>query len=325
MADRCARSLPDTMAQGCRVRYERGLPRRADTKPVRLDAGTHADLKEICGADFAPNGDVCCDASQITALTRRLRQVRHWTGECPACWNNYRDVFCQLECSPYQHMFLDVSESEGRITNASVLTTSMWKEQLYNSCKDVKVGSHYARIVDLLGGAATDAGQFVHALGQHQDLPFPIEFETNANATNFVPPLRNCSDAASDARCGCSNCLTVCPTVGFPLEPMPCRIGGWTCTDAGLGILYWALLVALGLYWVLVKYRRGTRGEIELPEDPVEDAHPYHKAVRDQSHSQVIVRVPQMQALTPSETRLILWQHSGTIPYIRHFGSCRMG
>ena len=262
------------MAQGCRVRYERGLPRRADTKPVRLDAGTHADLKEICGADFAPNGDVCCDASQITALTRRLRQVRHWTGECPACWNNYRDVFCQLECSPYQHMFLDVSESEGRITNASVLTTSMWKEQLYNSCKDVKVGSHYARIVDLLGGAATDAGQFVHALGQHQDLPFPIEFETNANATNFVPPLRNCSDAASDARCGCSNCLTVCPTVGFPLEPMPCRIGGWTCTDAGLGILYWALLVALGLYWVLVKYRRGTRGEIELPEDPVEDAHP---------------------------------------------------
>lgn len=259
------------MAHGCRVRYERGVPRHADTKPVRLDADAHAELKEICGTDFAPNGNACCDAPQIGALTRRLRQVRQWTGECPACWKNYRDVFCQLECSPDQRTFLDVSESEGYIKNASVLTTSAWTEQLYNSCKDVKVGSRHARIVDLLGGAATDAQGFVHALGQHQDLPFPIAFETNGSTPNFVPTLRNCSDTSSDARCGCSNCLDVCPKIEFPPEPTPCRIGGWSCTDVGLGSLYWALLVAFGVYWVFVKYKRGNRGEIELPEDPEED------------------------------------------------------
>lgn len=40
-----------------------------------------------------------------------MSQAEGLLGGCPACWNNFANLFCTISCSPDQSLFADVAKT----------------------------------------------------------------------------------------------------------------------------------------------------------------------------------------------------------------------
>ena len=54
--------------------------------------------------------ELCCAQSQILDLVQNLALPQSIIARCPSCFYNFRQIFCELTCSPYQSNFLNVSK-----------------------------------------------------------------------------------------------------------------------------------------------------------------------------------------------------------------------
>ena len=78
------------------------------------------------------------------ALTAIKTFIGTFTTHCPACWNNFRRLYCQLTCNRDQSMYVDpkdVDNSTGRATIQAInyYVSPTFKQGLFDSCKDVRV------------------------------------------------------------------------------------------------------------------------------------------------------------------------------------------
>ena len=233
-------------------------------------------LVKVCG-DKWKNGALCCDEDQIDALQSNLAQADQIISSCPACKENFYNLFCTFTCSPDQSLFVNItdttttSEGEG-VAELDNLWSTEYKATFYDSCKDVKFGPTGSKAMSFIGGGAKNYSEFLAYLGAKRPFlgsPFQINFpdpegkeKDGLKATN--PISRACNDSDVNYRCSCVDCPATCPTLPELAEQEECYVGALPCLSFA-SVLIYSIFIALIITAIAghVVYRRHTRRQNE--------------------------------------------------------------
>ena len=187
-----------------------------------------------------PPKRACADGSvQVTSLKSELATANQIISTCPACKENFFNLFCTFTCSPDQSLFLNVTsttEKGGKtlVTELDQLLSEEYREGFYKSCKDVKFGPSNANAMDFIGGGAKDPSQFLKFLGDEKAIgsPFQINFPTEYSEPSMAPlPMepKDCGGDDARYRCACVDCPSVCPELPPVKLSGSCHVGVLPC------------------------------------------------------------------------------------------------
>ncbi|KAL2021698.1 hypothetical protein VTK56DRAFT_6790 [Thermocarpiscus australiensis] len=237
------------------------------------DDDLRRELTELCGPKWS-EGPVCCNAEQVRALKSNLKTANQIIATCPACKDNFFNMFCTFTCSPDQSLFINVTktmEKNGKtmVTELDQLISEEYGRGFYDSCKDVKFGPTNSRAMDLIGGGAKNYTQLLKFLGQERlgGSPFQMNFPTDYAESSMKPlPMvpRKCNDEDPNFRCACIDCEAVCPELRDIEEGRSCHVGALPCLSFA-SILTYSVLVFLSAVAVLthVAWRRHAKRRSE--------------------------------------------------------------
>ncbi|KAL8751749.1 MAG: hypothetical protein Q9184_005964 [Pyrenodesmia sp. 2 TL-2023] len=218
---------------------------------------TRKKLVAICG-DKWDDGKICCDDDQIDALSSNLKRAESIISSCPACKENFFNLFCTFTCSPDQSLFVNVTDSQKANTGKLIVTEldNLWSDDygkgFYDSCKDVKFGATGGKAMDFIGGGAKNYTSFLKFLGDTKPFgsPFQINFprpdsEDFTNMTAADPPSKACNDTDEAYRCACVDCPGSCPELPKIAEQEQCHVGALPCLSFAVIIVYCVFLLLL--------------------------------------------------------------------------------
>ncbi|ORY17476.1 patched family-domain-containing protein [Clohesyomyces aquaticus] len=224
------------------------------------DDDVRKGLMDLCG-DQWKDSDVCCNAEQIDALKSNLNKATPIINACPACKENFYNLFCTFTCSPDQSLFINITETVPKgdkflVTELNHLVSNEYGSDFYNSCKDVKFGATNGNAMDFIGGGANNYTQFLKFLGDKKLLgsPFQMNFP-RPNATEFpdmVPMNKRaypCNTTDEKYRCACLDCGGACAEPLDVPEAKQCYVGLLPCLSFAVIIVY---SVFLGLLVIAV-------------------------------------------------------------------------
>ncbi|OCL11684.1 multidrug efflux transporter AcrB transmembrane domain-containing protein [Glonium stellatum] len=239
------------------------------------DAGLRKSLIDVCGDKWS-DSDVCCNAEQLDALQSNLKRAEGIIAACPACKENFFNLFCTFTCSPDQSLFINVTDTKAKgtklvVTELDYLVSSEYGSEFYNSCKDVKFGATNGHAMDFIGGGAKNFTQFLKFLGDKKFLgsPFQMNFprpDTTKypNMTPMNETVRSCNDTDETYRCACVDCAGSCPDLPELTESKQCYVGLLPCLSFAVIIVY---SVFIGLLILAVSghvaYQRHTKHKNE--------------------------------------------------------------
>lgn len=218
-------------------------------------AETREHLVNLCGTKWN-EGPVCCEAKQLDDLESNLKRAQPIISACPACKENFYNLFCQFTCSPDQSLIVNVTKtmtkgSKAMVTELDQLVTDEYGSGFYDSCKDVKFGASNSNAMDFIGGGAKDYHALLKFLGDEKFLgsPFQINFPAPENYTerNMKPmemEPKKCNDEDEAFRCACVDCPAVCPKMEDLKQKGACHVGLLPCLSFG-AILTYSILVLL--------------------------------------------------------------------------------
>lgn len=208
-------------------------------------------LVQVCGEKWKESS-VCCDEAQVDALEQNLKTANNFISSCPACKENFYNLFCTFTCSPDQSLFVNVTDV-GKSTSDKTIVTELdnlwsaeYKSGLYDSCKEVKFGALGSKAMDFIGEGATNYTDFLAFLGRKSPLlgsPFQINFP---NATGHEkqgmqaanPVSRACNDSDPKYRCTCVDCPASCPELPDLVEEERCYVGVLPCLSFASVLVY---------------------------------------------------------------------------------------
>ncbi|KAL5621904.1 hypothetical protein BROUX41_005849 [Berkeleyomyces rouxiae] len=208
------------------------------------EAETRKLLVDLCGPKWS-TGPVCCSSEQVAALKSEMSTPNQIVGSCPACKDNFFNLFCTFTCSPDQSLFLNVTQSmfkagKNMVTELDQLISSEYGSGFYDSCKDVKFGPSNANAMDFIGGGAKNYSQLLKFLGDEKAVgsPFQINFppaktynDPNMGALEEMKSPKKCNDEDPSFRCACVDCPQVCPTLAPVKESGSCHVGKLPCVS----------------------------------------------------------------------------------------------
>ncbi len=210
---------------------------------------TRKHLVELCGPKWS-EGNVCCEGKQIDALESNLKKAQPIISACPACKENFFNLFCTFTCSPDQSLFINVTKTQQKgdkeiVVELDQLISEQYGSGFYDSCKDVKFGASNTNAMDFIGGGAKDYHAFLKFLGDEKFLgsPFQINYPAEGNYTEpnmETLPMKPkaCNDEDEAFRCACVDCPAVCPKmeeVGLKKE---CHVGLLPCLSFAAIVTY---------------------------------------------------------------------------------------
>ena len=262
----CSAPTPLHEAGRCAIRGHCGkqgffgsdLPCPDNGKAAAPSDAVRQKLVNLCGSDWNET-DVCCEEEQVDALQKNLKLAERIIASCPACKENFFNIFCTFTCSPDQSLFVNVTETGKASSGKDVVTEldNVWAKEyqsgFYDSCKEVKNGASGGKAMGFIGGGATNYTQFLKFLGDKKFLgsPFQINFleepryEDKEGMEASDPRVYACNDTNPDFRCSCVDCPEVCPT----LEPVSvvdyCHVGKLPCLSFAIIIVYSICLLLL--------------------------------------------------------------------------------
>jgi Niemann-Pick C1 protein len=246
------------------------LPCPDNGKAATPSDAVREKLVNLCGSSWQDT-DVCCEEEQVDTLQKNLKLAERIIASCPACKENFFNLFCTFTCSPDQSLFVNVTET-GKASNGKDVVTELdnvWSKDyqsgFYDSCKDVKNGASGGKAMGFIGGGATNYTEFLKFLGDKKLLgsPFQIDFleapryRDDEGMKPSDPRVYACNDTDPDFRCSCVDCPAVCPT----LEPVSaadyCHVGKLPCLSFAIIIVYSVcLLLLIAAISAHVAYRR---------------------------------------------------------------------
>ncbi|EAS36030.2 niemann-Pick C type protein family [Coccidioides immitis RS] len=214
-------------------------------------------LVSLCG-DKWKHGPVCCEDEQIDALSKNLNLAQGIIASCPACKENFFNIFCTFTCSPDQSLFINVTQTEevrGKllVTELDNLWSEKYQSGFYDSCKDVKNGASGGKAMDFIGGGAKNYVHFLKFLGDKKLLgsPFQINFITEPrnpmhDGMRALPEIpKACNDSDGAFRCSCVDCPAVCPQLPALATETYCHVGYLPCFSFAVIVIYSVGLVLL--------------------------------------------------------------------------------
>ncbi|KAI1178001.1 patched family-domain-containing protein [Nemania sp. FL0916] len=244
------------------------------------------EIEELCGPKWK-DSKVCCDSEQLNSLKNELSRPNQIIGGCPACKDNFYNLFCTFTCSPNQSLFVNVTRTQELSGGTAVaeidqLVTKEYGGGFYDSCKEVKFGPANAKAMTLIGGGATNYTAFLKFLGKEQLLgsPFQMNFPTKYSEPSMAPremKPKKCNDEDPNFRCACVDCPAVCPELPTVEEAGSCRVGILPClTFASVltyGVLFFSLVVSVvgHVAWRRHARRRSERLHLLQGAEPSDD------------------------------------------------------
>ncbi|KAJ5053903.1 uncharacterized protein L3040_000193 [Drepanopeziza brunnea f. sp. 'multigermtubi'] len=246
-------------------------------------------LVEMCGPKWE-TGPVCCEKGQLDTLAENLQKAQSFIAECPACKNNFYNIFCTFTCSPDQSLFINVTQteqnSEGKlkVTELDQLISDKYGSGFYDSCKDVKFGATNNNAMAFIGGGAKNYPDFLKFLGKKSILgsPFQINFprpgdypEKDMRPLGMDPIA--CNDERPEFRCPCVDCPAVCPELPALADSGSCHVGMVPCLSFGAILTYSVLILLLAtavsghIAWAKHSRRRSERLRLLQDASPSDD------------------------------------------------------
>ncbi|KAL1596896.1 niemann-Pick type C-related protein 1 [Nothophoma quercina] len=225
-------------------------PAKAPTDDVRKQ------LVDICGEQWAET-DVCCEAEQLDVLKTNLDRATPIINACPACKENFYNMFCQFTCSPDQSLFINVTDIAAKgdkflVTQLTHLVSDEYAGTFYDSCKDVKFGATNGKAMDFIGGGAKNYTQFLKFLGDKKFLgsPFQMDFPRpdEAEFPDMKPMNKHaypCNTTEEQYRCACLDCGGSCTELPEVTEVKQCYVGKLPCLSFAVVIVYSVFLALL--------------------------------------------------------------------------------
>jgi Niemann-Pick C1 protein len=276
------------------------------TKP---DLELRSQLIDVCGPKWR-DGNVCCEAGQLDALQKNLKRADPMISSCPACKENFVNLFCTFTCSPDQSLFVNVTgtkEKSGKnlVTELTHLVSDAYGTGFYDSCKEVKFGGSNGKAMDLIGGGAKNFTQFLKFLGDKKFLgsPFQMNFPRPSEGFPDMQPMDKktykCDDEDKDYRCACVDCPSSCQDLPEVMPEQQCYVGILPCLSFAVILVYsifLALLVtAISGNVAYQKHAKHKAGNSRLlhdstlsdDEDDVHDVH--HNTVFDRPQRQYFI------------------------------------
>ena len=197
----------------------------------------------------------CCSTKQIETLSNNLETMAQMTTRCPACWHNMRRLYCQLTCNRDQSVYMDPNTIIGKaILNINYYVSPTFKQDLFDSCKDVNFPGNNEKVLNLLCGTTAEKCTPEKLLTYMGDTangfaPFKIFYPPSVPANSTISPMNitvfKCYKQFIDPQtnrtaspCSCQDCVLSCPVrPTLPPQPTPRKI-------MGLDLLSFSLLVA---------------------------------------------------------------------------------
>ncbi|POS86734.1 hypothetical protein EPUL_001735 [Erysiphe pulchra] len=254
-------------------------------------------LVELCGPKWG-TGSVCCERDQIQTLSQNLDKAKSFISTCPACKENFYNLFCTFTCSPDQSLFLNVTDAESngskyRVTQLDQLITKEYGSGLFDSCKNVKFGPTNTNAMDFIGGGASNYTELLKSLGKKNPTfgsPFQINFpEPNKYFERDMKPLpmapKNCNDEDENFRCACVDCPSICPALTEIPHSKSCHVGRLPCLSFSAIISYCILISILVITvfgyrtWKILAQRKAERLRLlqdTISSDDEDDAYEIH-------------------------------------------------
>lgn len=213
------------------------------------DADMRKQLVEICGDQWSDT-DVCCKSEQLDALKTNLDRATPIINACPACKENFFNLFCTFTCSPDQSLFINVTQTAPKgdkylVTELDHFVSNDYASEFYNSCKDVKFGATNGNAMDFIGGGAKNYTQFLKFLGDKKLLgsPFQMNFP-RPNDSEFpgIDPMDKeahpCNSSDEKYRCACLDCAGSCAELPAVSETQQCYVGLLPCLSFAVIVIY---------------------------------------------------------------------------------------
>ncbi|CAH8593985.1 unnamed protein product [Schistosoma guineensis] len=195
-------------------------------------------LSSLCPNYAVGNSKVCCDENQLNYFSKSASLAAMLLKRCPACFANFRLLFCAMTCDPNQAQFITPTINGKLVESITYTLTDHMADTFFNSCKEVTFGS--SRAISLMCGTADCTRQLLlENLGKSTDggrSPFDIRFnvvnssiykkfqtirpfDSLAYQCNQRVPKR-ASDPGGPA-CSCMDCSSSCSSEPPDLPPQP--------------------------------------------------------------------------------------------------------
>ncbi|PAA85170.1 hypothetical protein BOX15_Mlig025683g3 [Macrostomum lignano] len=223
MYDECSRSPTDNPIN-CRY--------NGPAKPLNNQKSLSL-LRSFCPEIASgSSGDVvtCCSERQIETLSIQMDRAGLLLRRCPACWKNFRSMFCNMACSPNQSLYLQATsfdESVNTVTSVNYNISSNFAHTFFNSCKGVSHGNGKA-ISAMCGSVSVesctvkDVFKFLGSPAENPYAPFDIKFSLEDQCFTIDGKMHCPMNESSVqchlgdrergvAACSCSDCQAVCP------------------------------------------------------------------------------------------------------------------
>jgi Niemann-Pick C1 protein len=218
---------------------------------------------------------------KVKTLSSELSTPRQIIGSCPACKDNFFNLFCTFTCSPDQSLFINVTdtlEKAGKtmVTELDQLISTEYGKGFYDSCKDVKFGSSNAKAMDFIGGGAKNYTQMLKFLGDEKALgsPFQINFPSGYEEPGTGPielHPRKCNDDDPNFRCACVDCEAACPELPAVERSGFCKVGVLPCLSFAAifsyGILLFSFIAAITGHVVWKRHAKLRSERLRLLQD----------------------------------------------------------
>ncbi|TPX49954.1 hypothetical protein SeMB42_g02416 [Synchytrium endobioticum] len=261
---------------------------------LNLDESFQSLVAKTCGESYR-NKPLCCDASQVQTQHDSMKIAYNLVSACPACWENFRRLFCDFTCSPDQSTFVNITQVKTSsrthkdiVAEVDVYVNPEFGNGLFDSCKDVKFPADNSFVMRLLGGGAKNYQQMLSFLGRKQTggSPFQINFPNitlkppEMSTLDRVPVL--CTD--SQFKCSCIDCETTCVKLPeLPPSSSICRIGPFSCLPFTLMMIYAAVLISatFGYYFLQARSKIGSVVSHSPLERPFTEEDSEHDVLRN--------------------------------------------
>jgi Niemann-Pick C1 protein len=257
-------STPKHEAGRCAIRghcgktgfFGRELPCPDNGKARDADAALREKLVNLCGTKWQDT-PVCCEEEQVDALKSNLELAQGIIASCPACKENFFNLFCTFTCSPDQSLFVNITKTATATSGKTVVKEldNIWSAQyqsgFYESCKNVKNGASGGKAIDFIGGGAKNYTQFLKFLGDEKYFgsPFQINFLTGPRQDEAMKPApstaRACNDTDEAYRCTCIDCPQTCAELEEVPDQQYCKVGKLPCLSFAVIIIYSVCLLLL--------------------------------------------------------------------------------
>lgn len=242
------------------------LPKPDNAPARKVSSEDYNTLIDICGDSWRSTDYVCCDSLSLNHLKENLKKVEPLIASCPACKENFYQLFCHFSCSPNQSQFLDIKVTVPANNGVEVVdeldyyVDSKYALSFFDSCKSIKFGLTNGYAMDLIGGGAHNYTDFLKFLGDKKPQiggsPFQINFKYRTNGSEITPfytAPRHCNDSDPKFACACSDCPQVCPTLSDLPTNNSCEKFGVSCGSFYLVLFY---IILATFYFASTTFRK---------------------------------------------------------------------